>query len=147
MKKIFSTIKSFFSFLFFISCICALGLNYCGLPKFLQPTDYIKTVKSIEIEIPYDTLHLNTYSGSIEEFAENFFRYYYPDFVSSNVYWEEKGKLDNGKMIEARYEDAYIEIRAMKNGDYVEIKPIEIIFHNPYGEKYNILNVPVIAAD
>lgn len=146
MGKIFSTLKGFFSFVSGLALLAVCFFTFCGVPKFLQPTDYISTVKGIETQIPYDNQGYERYTGTIETYAENFFRYFYSDFDKYKVHWSEKGKLENGKLIEARYEEAYIEIRAIKNGDYIEIKPIEIDFHGPDGERYNVINAPVVAA-
>ena len=47
-------------------------------------------------------------------------------------------------MLQASYKDAYVKIRAIKNGDFVEITPLELDFKAKDGNRYNIMNLPFI---
>ncbi len=68
----------------------------------------------------------------------------YNDITKEDVKWEKLGNLDNGQMLQASYKDAYVKIRAIKNGDFVEITPLELDFKAKDGNRYNIMNLPFI---
>jgi len=66
----------------------------------------------------------------------------YSDVTKENIKWEKLGNLDNGQMLQASFKDAYVKIRAIKNGDFVEITPLELDFRDKDGNKYNIMDFP-----
>lgn len=106
---------------------------------FFSTTDYIKTVKNIEINSPdYNSKDMI----SIENLVYGFLKVNYSEVRKEDIKWEELGNLDNGKLIKASFKDAFVEIRANKNGDFIEILPIELDFRDKNGDRYNILNVP-----
>ena len=45
-------------------------------------------------------------------------------------------------MIKASFRDAYVKIEAIKNGDFIQVKPIEIDFRGKNGDRYNFIDLP-----
>lgn len=127
---------------FFNIIFCLLILIFmvaCNSPDLFNTTDYIGTVKKIEINSPdYNSKNMIT----IETLVYGFLKANYDDVTKDGIKWEKIGNLDNGQLIKASFKDASVEIRAIKNGDFVEIKPIELDFRDKNGNKYTILDVP-----
>lgn len=127
---------------FFNIIFCLLILIFmvtCNSSDLFNNTDYIGTVKKIEINSPdYNSKSMIT----VETLVYGFLKANYDDVTKDDIKWEKVGNLDNGQLIKASFKDASVEIRAIKNGDFVEIKPIELDFRDKNGNKYNILDVP-----
>ena len=102
-------------------------------------TDYIGTVKKIEVSsLDYNSKDIIT----VEDLVYDFLKSNYSDVTKENIKWEKLGNLDNGQMLQASFKDAYVKIRAIKNGDFVEITPLELDFRDKDGNKYNIMDFP-----
>ena len=85
-------------------------------------TDYIGTVKKIEVSsLDYNSKDIIT----VEDLVYDFLKSNYSDVTKENIKWEKLGNLDNGQMLQASFKDAYVKIRAIKNGDFVEITQIQ----------------------
>ncbi len=95
--------------------------------EFIEPVNYIETVKKIEINSPD---YNNNKMINLENLVYSFLKTNYGDVTKENITWEEEGKLENDALIKASYKDAFVEIRAIKNGDFIEVKPIEIDFRD-----------------
>lgn len=131
IKKIFKfTLCSLFLF-FMISCK--------PVSEFLEPINYIEIVKTKEIS---SQNYYNNKAVNLETLVYDFLKTNYNDITKGNIIWEEKGKLENGKLIRASYKDAYVDIKAIKDGDFINIDAEQLDFKDSNGNKYNISNVP-----
>ena len=128
----------FFYVIFYLSTLF-LVIACKPVSEFIEPVNYIETVKKIEINSPD---YNNNKMINLENLVYSFLKTNYDDVTKENITWEEEGKLENGALIKASYKDAFVEIRAIKNGDFIEVKPIEIDFRDKNSNRYNILNVP-----
>ncbi len=128
----------FFYVIFYLSTLF-LVIACKPVSEFIDPVNYIETVKKIEINSPD---YNNNKMINLENLVYSFLKTNYDDVTKENITWEEEGKLENGALIKASYKDAFVEIRAIKNGDFIEVKPIEIDFRDKNSNRYNILNVP-----
>ena len=128
----------FFNVIFYLSTLF-LVIACKPVSEFIEPVNYIETVKKIEINSPD---YNNNKMINLENLVYSFLKTNYDDVTKENITWEEEGKLENGALIKASYKDAFVEIRAIKNGDFIEVKPIEINFRDKNSNRYNILNVP-----
>ncbi|MGP1430088.1 MAG: hypothetical protein ACTTJX_07645 [Fusobacterium sp.] len=127
----------FFNVIFYL--VILIFMIACKPDDLLNTTDYIGTVKKIEINSPdYNSKNMIT----IQTLVYGFIKASYDEVTIEDIKWEKLGNLDNGQLIKASFKDASVEIRAIKNGDFVEIKPIELDFRDKNGNKYNILDVP-----
>ena len=79
---------------------------------------------------------------TVEDLVYGFLKSNYNDITKEDIKWEKLGNLDNGQMLQASYKDAYVKIRAIKNGDFVEITPLELDFKAKDGNRYNIMDLP-----
>ena len=123
----------FFNVIF--SLVILISFSACNF----NTTDYIDTVKKIEVNSPdYNSKDIIT----VEELVYDFLKSNYNDITKEDIKWEKLGNLDNGQMIQASYKDAYVKIRAIKNGDFVEITPLELDFKAKDGNRYNIMDLP-----
>lgn len=123
----------FFNVIF--SLVILISFSACNF----NTTDYIDTVKKIEVNSPdYNSKDMIT----VENLVYGFLKSNYNDITKEDVKWEKLGNLDNGQMLQASYKDAYVKIRAIKNGDFVEITPLELDFKGKDGNRYNIMDVP-----
>ena len=128
---------NFFNVFFYL--LILFSISACNPAEFIDTTDYIKTVKGIEINSPdYNSKDMIT----IENLVYGFLKANYDEVTKEDIKWEKLGNLDNGQLLKASFKDASVEIRAIKNGDFVEIKPIELDFRGKNGKRYNILDVP-----
>ena len=102
-------------------------------------TDYIGTVKKIEVSSPdYNSKDMIT----IEDLVHGFLKANYNEVTKEDIKWEKLGDLNNGQMIKASYKDAYAKIEAIKNGDFIQVRPIEIDFRGKNGDRYNFIDLP-----
>ena len=123
----------FFNAIF--SLVILISFSACNF----NTTDYIDTVKKIEVNSPnYNSKDMIT----VEDLVYSFLKSNYNDITKEDVKWEKLGNLDNGQMLQASYKDAYVKIRAIKNGDFVEITPLELDFKAKDGNRYNIMELP-----
>ena len=123
----------FFNVIF--SLVILISFSACNF----NTTDYIDTVKKIEVNSPnYNSKDMIT----VEDLVYGFLKSNYNDITKEDIKWEKLGNLDNGQMLQASYKDAYVKIRAIKNGDFVEITPLELDFKAKDGNRYNIMDLP-----
>ena len=123
----------FFNVIF--SLVILISFSACNF----NTTDYIDTVKKIEVNSPnYNSKDMIT----VEDLVYGFLKSNYNDITKEDVKWEKLGNLDNGQMLQASYKEAYVKIRAIKNGDFVEITPLELDFKTKDGNRYNIMELP-----
>ena len=123
----------FFNAIF--SLVILISFSACNF----NTTDYIDTVKKIEVNSPnYNSKDMIT----VEDLVYGFLKSNYNDITKEDIKWEKLGNLDNGQMLQASYKDAYVKIRAIKNGDFVEITPLELDFKAKDGNRYNIMDLP-----
>ena len=123
----------FFNAIF--SLVILISFSTCNF----NTTDYIDTVKKIEVNSPnYNSKDMIT----VEDLVYGFLKSNYNDITKEDIKWEKLGNLDNGQMLKASYKDAYVKIRAIKNGDFVEITPLELDFKAKDGNRYNIMDLP-----
>ena len=123
----------FFNAIF--SLVILISFSTCNF----NTTDYIDTVKKIEVNSPnYNSKDMIT----VEDLVYGFLKSNYNDITKEDIKWEKLGNLDNGQMLQASYKDAYVKIRAIKNGDFVEITPLELDFKAKDGNRYNIMDLP-----
>ena len=123
----------FFNAIF--SLVILISFSACNF----NTTDYIDTVKKIEVNSPnYNSKDMIT----VEDLVYGFLKSNYNDITKEDIKGEKLGNLDNGQMLQARYKDAYVKIRAIKNGDFVEITPLELDFKAKDGNRYNIMDLP-----
>ena len=131
-------IKKFFKFI-----LCSLFLFFMisckPVSEFLEPIDYIEIVKTKEIS---SQNYYNNKAVDLETFVYDFFKTNYDNITRGDIVWEEKGKLENGKLIRASYKDAYVDIKAIKDGDFINIETEQLDFRDSNGNKYNISNIP-----
>lgn len=112
MKKL-KFLLLFLSLLFLFSC---------------DDNNYIDTVKSISTN---EEIVINNYScQTIDDITVALFKAAYPNddlnSIRNSSKWEIEGDLSNGKMIKVSYKKADVFIPAYKEGDYVQVFPIEI---------------------
>ena len=99
------------------------------LSLFSCDDDYISTVKQIKTN---DTIMINSYNcNTISEISMALLRAAYPNddynTINSDANWTVEGDLGNdAKMIKVSYKNAAVRIKAYKNGDYVNVFPLEI---------------------
>ena len=131
-------IKNFFKF-----TLCSLFLFFMisckPVSEFLEPINYIEIVKTKEIS---SQNYYNNKAVNLETLVYDFLKTNYDDITKGDIVWEEKGKLENGKLIRASYKDAYVDIKAIKDGDFINIDAEQLDFKDSNGNKYNISNVP-----
>lgn len=123
----------FFNAIFYL--VILLSFSACDF----NTTDYIGTVKKIEVSSPdYNSKDMIT----IEDLVHGFLKANYNEVTKEDIKWEKLGDLNNGQMIKASYKDAYAKIEAIKNGDFIQVRPIEIDFRGRNGERYNFIDLP-----
>ena len=123
----------FFNAIF--SLVILISFSACNF----NTTDYIDTVKKIEVNSPnYNSKDMIT----VEDLVYGFLKSNYNDITKEDIKWEKLGNLDNGQMLQASYKDAYVKLRAIKNGDFVEITPLVLDFKAKVGNRYNIMDLP-----
>ena len=123
----------FFNAIFYL--VILLSFSACDF----NTTDYIGTVKKIEVSSPdYNSKDMIT----IEDLVHGFLKANYNEVTKEDIKWEKLGDLNNGQMIKASYKDAYAKIEAIKNGDFIQVRPIEIDFRGKNGDRYNFIDLP-----
>lgn len=128
----------FFKTIFYL--LILISISACNqVTDLFNTVDYIGTVKKIEINSP------DLYSKdmiTIEDLVHGFLKANYSEVTKADIKWEKLGNLDNGQVLQAGYKDASVIIRAIKNGDFVQVKPIEIEFNGKNGNRYTFFDVP-----
>ncbi|WP_338972190.1 hypothetical protein KSU09_04180 [Fusobacterium nucleatum] len=131
-------IKILFKFIF-----CSLFLFFMvsckPISEFLEPIDYIEIVKTKEVS---SSNYHNNKAVDLETLVYDFFRTNYDDIRKTDIVWEEKGKLENGKLIRASYKDSYVDIKAIKDGEFIDVKVEQLNFRDSNANKYSVLDVP-----
>lgn len=128
----------FFKTIFYL--LILISISACNqVTDLFNTIDYIGTVKKIEINSP------DLYSKdmiTIEDLVHGFLKANYNEVSKDDIKWEKLGNLDNGQLLQASYKEASVKIRAMKNGDFVQVRPIEIEFKSKDGNRYSFFDVP-----
>jgi hypothetical protein len=130
--KLFKLTFSLFLLFFTISCK--------PVSEFLEPINYIEEIKKKEVISPN---YNNNTETNLETLIYDFFKNYYDDITKSDIVWEEKAEMDNGKLIRASYKGAYVDIKAIKDNKIINIEVDKLEFKDIYGNKYNITNLPI----
>ena len=108
--------------------LLALFLIGCG-----TNSDYIETTKSIIL--PNKILNAN----SIEDLTKEILGVASGENVEKDkIKWEVQGNTKNGKVIIATFKNNVVHIPVEKDGDYIEVYPINIYVITSDKEKLNL---------
>ncbi|WP_338989772.1 hypothetical protein [Fusobacterium animalis] len=81
----------FFYVIFYLSTLF-LVIACKPVSEFIEPVNYIETVKKIEINSPD---YNNNKMINLENLVYSFLKTNYDDVTKENITWEEEGKIDN----------------------------------------------------
>lgn len=115
---------------FILLLVLTLALTGCGGDK-----AYIETVKGIV------TAEEILGANNIEDLSVELIRKCGENPAKNDIKWLIEGETKDGKMVVAEYNNNKVFIPTIKNGDYVEIMPINIYVINSQGKRFNLVNI------